>query len=32
MPITPFLMVVLAGYAVFIGVLGVVSVWSKGGR
>jgi len=29
---TPFLMLVLAGYAVFIGTLGAVSVWSSGGK
>jgi hypothetical protein len=31
MTLTPFLILILAGYAVFIGVLGVVSIWSNGG-
>ena len=29
---TPFLMLVLAGFAVFVGVLGTVSIWSNGGK
>jgi hypothetical protein len=29
---TPFLMLTVAGYAVFIGVLATVSIWSQGGR
>jgi len=30
--ITPFLALVLAGYALFMGVLGAVAIWSNGGR
>ena len=29
---SPFLILVLAGYAVFIGVLGAVSIWSYGAK
>jgi hypothetical protein len=29
---TPFLILVLAGYAAFIGVLGFVSIWSSGAK
>jgi hypothetical protein len=31
MTLTPYLILVLAGFGVFVGVLGVVSIWSKGG-
>jgi hypothetical protein len=31
MTLTPFMILILAGYALFIGVLGVVSIWSHGG-
>jgi hypothetical protein len=31
MTLTPFMILILAGFAVFMGVLGAVSVWSKGG-
>jgi hypothetical protein len=31
MTLTPFMILILTGYALFIGVLGVVSIWSNGG-
>jgi hypothetical protein len=31
MTLTPFMILILAGFAVFIGVLGAVSIWSNGG-
>jgi hypothetical protein len=31
MTLTPFMILILAGFAVFIGVLGVVSIWSNAG-
>jgi len=30
MTLTPFMILILAGYALFIGVLAVVSIWSNG--
>jgi hypothetical protein len=32
MVFTPFLVLIIGGYALFMGVLAVVSVWSNGGR
>jgi hypothetical protein len=32
MTLTPFMILILAAFAVFIGVLGVVSVWTKAGE
>jgi hypothetical protein len=32
MTFTPFMILILLGYAVFIGALGWVSIWSKGGK
>lgn len=31
MTLTPFMILILAAYALFIGVLSVVSIWSNGG-
>ena len=31
MTLTPFMILILAAFAVFVGVLGVVSIWSKTG-
>ena len=32
MTLTPFLAMTLAAFAIFVGTLGVVSIWSKGGK
>lgn len=32
MTLTPFLILILAAYALFIGALGWVSIWSKGAK
>lgn len=32
MTLTPFLILTLAAFVVFIGVLGVISIWSRSGR
>jgi hypothetical protein len=32
MTLTPFMALILASFAVFTGVLGIVSIWSKGGK
>jgi hypothetical protein len=32
MTLTPFMILILACYALFIGVVAVVSIWSNGGR
>jgi len=32
MTLTPFMILILACYALFIGVVGFVSIWSKGGK